>query len=228
MKKIINSELIDNSAKSAFWLTLSFLPFILLIISLIPVLPINNEDFINNILIITPSSLDGFLTSLITEILDNINYSVISISFVLSIWSSSTFTNDILKSLSNNEKSLITQRLYALLFNFIMIFFLILNFILFPWISTSIKLFILSFILIYILYSFSIKASYKNILLGSLSFIIFGFLAIFFFEIYITNFSSYTAIYGFIGTFIIILLEFFLICLSILLGGNIIKYMDDK
>ncbi len=249
IKNIINDifkyQIIDISAQTAFFFTLSFFPIILFLLTILLNLPIDISSFVKDINEILPSYFDPIIKSK-----PKVNYYFLSVSFVTLMWSASTVVYIIVKNINkiyHKEKvrNSILQRLWSLIINFIfvsallllMIFITIINLLvkflltLLPinlyYINLIISSFIFPFailIIFFIIYYFSIPKpkKIKEFFLGSIVSTALLMISFYVFNIYLIKFNPFTS-YGILSTVIIILIYFYITSFIIFLGAIINK-----
>lgn len=77
------------SAQSAFFVTISFIPFVMLLISLLRFLPFTRQELIGQVIEIFPSAAKGFITSFLSEAYQKSDATLISITAISALWASS-------------------------------------------------------------------------------------------------------------------------------------------
>ena len=77
------------SAQSAFFVTISFIPFFMLLISLIKFLPFTRQELIGQAIEIFPNAAKNFITSFLSEAYQKSDAALISITAVSTLWASS-------------------------------------------------------------------------------------------------------------------------------------------
>lgn len=88
IKKIISDNISAYSAQSCFYIALSFLPFLLVIISLTRYLAITDIDFITLISNVVPANLSPVFSGVISDIYNNASLTLTSITALTALWSS--------------------------------------------------------------------------------------------------------------------------------------------
>ncbi len=242
---IFKYQIIDISAQTAFFFTLSFFPIILFLLTILLNLPIDVSSFVNDINEILPSYFDPIIKSK-----PEVNYYFLSVSFVTLMWSASTVVYIIGKNINliyhqKKARNSIVQRFWSLIINFIfvsallllMIFISIINLLvkflltLIPinlyYINLVISSFVFPFailIIFLIIYYFSLPKpkKIKDFLLGSLVSTILLMISFYVFNIYLIKFNPFTS-YGVLSTVIIILIYFYITSFIIFLGAIINK-----
>ncbi len=249
IRNIINDifkyQIIDISAQTAFFFTLSFFPIILFLVTILLNLPIDIASFVNDINEILPSYFDPIIKSN-----PEVNYYFLSVSFVTLMWSASTVVYVIGKNINliyhqKKARNSIVQRFWSLIINFIfvsallllMIFMSIINLLVkflltlipinFYYINLIISSFVFPFailIIFLIIYYFSLPKpkKIKDFLLGSIVSTFLLMISFYVFNIYLIKFNPFTS-YGVLSTVIIILIYFYITSFIIFLGAIINK-----
>jgi membrane protein len=152
LKKIKNDYVSAFSAQAAFFIIISFFPFIMFLLTLIQYLPITQSSLLEIGTSIVPQALKSYVVSLIQEIYSNASGTIISITVISALWSASRGFLAITKGLNSvydiNEtrnfiKLRITSTLYTLVFAFMLIAtlgFLVFGNRLFIWIENKFPL----------------------------------------------------------------------------------------
>ncbi len=245
IKDIFNYQIIDISAQTAFFFTLSFFPIILFLLTILLSIPIDMSSFFDSLNQIIPSYLDPIINSK-----PKVNYYFLSISFLTLMWSASTVVYVINKNINKiyNQKKLrnsIVQRFWSLVMNFLFVSFLLLLMIFISIINFFVKfllafipiniyyinLFISTFIfpftlliIFLIIYYFSIPKpkKIKDFLVGSITSTILIIISFYIFNFYLIKFNPFTS-YGILSTVIILLFYFYITSFIIFLGSIINK-----
>lgn len=239
------------SSQIAYWMLLSFFPFILLFLSLIPLLPIDYSQ----LTIFIDNNFPDFLTDVLSSIIVNYQYTA-EVNFVFlfwgtlfAAWSASKVIHITILTLNKiYTTSIVRHSLYQRFYSIFMTFFFIIvifsSIMAYTFLSTiasflsqfisfdySFFMYLIKFLIIplvvfsfiFILYHFSVnsKLKIKYSLPGSIFFTISFFVFLFIFSFYLTHFNSYSELYGVMGTVIILIMSFFYIALLILSGGLI-------
>lgn len=88
------------SAQAAFYILISFFPFIMFLLTLIQFLPMTEETILSILVNIFPSSVDSLVYSIVYEVFDLASGTVISITAISALWSSSKGLYSIIKGLN--------------------------------------------------------------------------------------------------------------------------------
>ncbi len=127
INNIIKYEVLDDSAQTAYFFMLSFLPSILVFINILPLLPFKFTPIIDAI----KSTVPDYILTIINEVLKNykqdINYTIIILSILLLIFSSSKTIAIIIKKLNTIydieiKRSFFVRRIFSMFLNFLFLF----------------------------------------------------------------------------------------------------------
>lgn len=88
------------SAQAAFFTILSFVPFVLVLFTMIQYLPISEESVTQMILAVVPKETDAFIHYLITSLYSKINGTLLSVSIITALWSASRMILSISRGLN--------------------------------------------------------------------------------------------------------------------------------
>lgn len=87
--KIRKDYLSAFSAQAAFFILLSFFPFMLFMLNMTKYLPFNQTDVMNAVISIIPMDLHSYVVTIINELYSKTSGTIISFSAILLIWSAS-------------------------------------------------------------------------------------------------------------------------------------------
>ncbi len=86
-EKTTKDGITSYAAQSCFYITLGFLPFLVVLISLIQFLPLEESDFIEMAVNMVPQTLSPFFNSIVYDIYNNSTVTLTSITAIAAIWS---------------------------------------------------------------------------------------------------------------------------------------------
>ena len=241
------------SGQSAFFLMLSFLPFLLFCFALIQVTPLTRIDLENFVFSFIPQNFQNFLHDFAMDVYDNSNSGILSATVITAVYLSSKAFYALIQGLNSmfgakENRNFLLLRFYSIIYS---VFFAILiiatlmifvfgNKILhylnhfFPVITSTLfdilafKTligFILLFLLFLLLYRILPNCSYRfrELIPGSVFASAGWLLFSFFYSIYINNFSNYASFYGAM-TAIALLMVWLYTCMYLLLFGGILNH----
>lgn len=120
LEAFLRSDIATKSAAISFRLFIALFPALILLVSLIPYIPI--EDFQNTLLSsiykILPNSAESFLSSTIEDLVTKKHTAFLSIGFVLTIYYASNIINSILSTFSSSyqiqaKRNMLKQRVIS-------------------------------------------------------------------------------------------------------------------
>ena len=249
-EKIKNDHMSAYAAQSAFFLMLSMIPIILLLLTLVQYTPVTKADVMTVAYEIFPTSIRTTIVSIINEVY-NQSTAMIPITAVVAIWSAGRGTLAIANGLNcvyekKETRNFIFLRLRAAIYTVLLVLAVVLSLVVLGF-GNSISLLINEYIpVIYyvmeriieiraiasicVLVAFSTlvykflpngKRRWRNQLPGAI-FTAFGWiLASFIFSIYIDVFKGFSNMYGSLTTIVIIMLWLYFCMYILLLGGEL-------
>lgn len=234
-----------------FKLLIAIFPFIIFLMTLMGFFNIGIDKYIEDINKVLPIPIQSLLNTFLIEVIETKRVSLLSTSFLVSIYSASTGFNSIIQGLNKayeieDKRNFIKKRITSILLVFIFAFLVNISLLLFifsdfikdlilrytylkfiPFFLDSLFLYVFIgialFFMIFVIYKISIyeKVGFFEILPGAF-FTIIGWLILSkLFNIYINNFSKYSKIYGSIGSIFVFVVWINMISLILLLGGQI-------
>lgn len=252
------NELILMSNALTYRLLISIFPFIIFLMTLTGFFNIGLGEYIREISRVLPNPIQEILDSFLIEVIETKRISLLSTSFVVSIYSASTGFISIMQGLNRvyrieDKRSFIIKRIISILLVFIFAFILTTSLLIFIFKDTIINIlstykgfiFIKYFlnslfgnifitlvllVMILIIYKISIteKISLIHLTPGALFTVLVWLLLSKCFNIYINNFSKYSVIYGSIGGIFVLVIWINMIAFILLLGGQINAIMQKK
>jgi membrane protein len=239
------------AAQLAYSLLSSLFPFLIFLMTLAPFLNVSIDEIVRSIQSILPEISFKLVKNIVSEVLNTKSTNLISLSLVLTLWSSSTGIAAIIiglnKAYDENEKRafyviwairvvgvvvlalIITLSFVLLIFgstlgDYMQCCYKLSNTIRALWDILRIFLSIVILILVFsAAYYFlpSRKLKWKEVLPGSV-FSTFGWMiSSFAFSYYVNNFANYSRFYGSIGAVFALMTWLYISCEIILLGGEL-------
>ena len=89
IKGVFQDHIWEYAAQAAFFMTISFIPLIMLLISMISFLPFTANELIEQIIGVFPQAARGFVSSFVNDAYKNSDATVISITAVSTLWAAS-------------------------------------------------------------------------------------------------------------------------------------------
>ncbi|WAA11323.1 YihY/virulence factor BrkB family protein [Fervidibacillus albus] len=256
-KRIVKHDVFGLSTQLAYFFLLSLFPLLITIFSLLPFLPITEDDMLYFVEDFVPGDSLQFIQSNLTDILDNHNGKLLSFGIIATIWTASLGMNAIIRAVNRayevkeNRRFFIVRGLSALL-TIVMIGVFLLALLL-PVFGKQIGLYLfskfgltvdflqvwntlrwgLSSIIILLVFS-ALYLLTPNKKIRELTFFpgalfsTVGWMAVSSgFSYYVGNFGNYSMTYGSLGVIIVLMIWFNLSGIIIILGGEINAIWDS-
>ncbi len=258
IKKTSENELMLMSNALTYKLLLSMFPFIIFIMTLVGFFNFDIEMYIIEASRTLPKPIENLLLVFLKEVVQTKSISLLSTSFLITIYSASSGFNSIIQGLNRvyeleNKRNFFIRRgtsillvfIFTILINCFLLLFIFsdyiksliiiytsLEFIPYFLDSTFLYIFIWLVLLVMVLvvYKISIvkKVALKNILPGAMVTAFSWLVLSKGFNIYINNFSKYSKIYGSIGSVFVLVIWLNMIALLLLFGGQINAILENK
>ena len=124
------------SAQTAFYIMLSFVPFVILFLTMAKLLPYTQADFTRVLVSVVPAELHPYAISIVNDLYRKANGTVVSISGVTALWSASRGIMSLSNGLNvvykiKETRNYLVIRGIAMLYTFFMVLALILVLVLF-------------------------------------------------------------------------------------------------
>lgn len=251
IKKTLENELMLMSNALTYKLLIAIFPFIIFLMTLLGFSNLNVEDYIIEASKTLPEPIENILIVFVKEVVHTKSVSLLSTSFLVTIYSASTGFNSIIQGLNRaygqeDTRNFILKRgtsvmlvfIFAILVNCSLLFFIFSDYIgkliikytpleFIPYFLDSIFLYIfiglVLLVMVLVIYKISIsrKVTLKSILPGAIISVFSWLILSKGFNMYINNFSKYSKIYGSIGSIFVLVIWLNMISLVLLLGGQI-------
>ena len=241
---ILKSSITNRSASISFSFVKALFPFLLFMLNLIPFIPVENFDskFLSFLESVLPEETHTFFTEIFQDIRNKPRAGLLSSTFLLSIFFASNGVGAIFSAFGNSyhikkTRSFFNQYIYAIIVAIFLAIIFLFSIICFLYVEVYIQqhmgnvsawlkigrivfYFILSYILIAILYYFGTIKGYKIhfFTLGTFITTLLLIGTTYLFGIYVDNFTSYNKLYGSIGALLIIMLYIWINSIVLLIG----------
>ncbi|MCE5220964.1 MAG: YihY/virulence factor BrkB family protein [Clostridium sp.] len=249
--KIEKDDVFALASQLAYYLMLSFFPFMLFLMTLVGFSDLSSSEILEGLSLILPQKILELTQSTIKEVSDNQYTGLLGLSIVLMIWTASSAFKAIIKSVNKaynfeEDRSFIKLSIISMLgiLALALIIILALTMLVFGnVIGEYIKntagfykiifiiwnIFRYAFIFIIMIFIFAIiyrlvpakRLTWKEVIPGSIFSTIGWILVSFAFSFYIDNFNNYSRFYGSLGAVFILMTWLFLISIIIILGVEI-------
>lgn len=249
--KIKNDDVFALASQLAYYLVLSFFPFMLFLMTLVGFSDLSSTEILEALSVVLPKTIMKLTQSTIKEVSDNQHTGLLGLSILLMIWTSSSAFKAIIKSVNKaydfkENRSFLKISIISMLgiLALALIIILALAMLVFgniisEYIKSSNQIYKLiliiwnifryAFIFIIMIFIFASiyrlaptnKIKWKEVIPGSIFSTIGWILVSFGFSFYIDNFNNYSRFYGSLGAVFILMTWLFLISMIIILGVEI-------
>jgi len=251
MNKTKKDDVFALASQLAYYLVLSFFPFMLFLMTLVGFSKLSSNEILEGLSVMLPRSILDLTQSTIREVFDNQHTGLLGISILLMIWTSSSAFKAVIKSVNKaynfkEDRSFIKLSIISILGILALASIIILalgmlvfgNVIgdylnntqsLYKIIIILWNIFRYAFIFIVMIFIFIIiyifapakKLTWKEVIPGAIFSTLGWVLVSFGFSFYIDNFSNYSRFYGSLGAVFILMTWLFIISIIFILGVEI-------
>jgi membrane protein len=249
--KIKKDDVFALSSQLAYYLVLSFFPFMVFLMTLVGFSSLSSSDILESLDVMLPKSVLELTQSTIKEIFDTQYKGLLWVSIFLMIWTSSSAFKAVIKSVNKaydfeEDRSFIRLSIISMLgiFGLAMVIVLALGMLVFgnvigDYITNYFSLYKLiiilwnifryAFIVVVMIFIFiavyklapAKRLTWKEVIPGAV-FSTFGWVSVSFgFSFYIDNFSNYSRFYGSLGAVFVLMTWLFIISIIFILGVEI-------
>lgn len=249
--KIKRDDVFALSSQLAYYLILSFFPFMIFLITLIGLSPLSSVEVMDNLNTILPKSIVELTKSIISEVVDTQHTGLLGVSILLMIWTSSSAFRAVIKGVNKayelkENRSFIKRAIISMIgiMGLALIIVLALAMLVFGnVIGTNIinripfyriviffwNMFRYAFVFIVMIFIFAIiymfsptkRLKSKEVIPGAIFSTVGWIVVSFGFSFYINNFGNYSRFYGSLGAVFILMTWLFLISMIFILGVEI-------
>ena len=249
--KIKKDDVFALSSQLAYYLMLSFFPFILFLITLVGFSRLSSDEVLNGLAGLLPQSIVDLTTSTVMEIFDNQYTGLLGVSILLMIWTSSSAFRAVIKGVNKaydfkENRSFIKRALISMMGILALAVIIILSLSMLVFgdvISQYIRnvipfykaflfiwnMFRYAFVFIVMIFIFAgiycmapaKRLKSKEVIPGAVFSTIGWIIVSFGFSFYINNFGNYSRFYGSLGAVFILMTWLFLISMIFILGVEI-------
>ena len=249
--KISDDNLTGYAAQSCFFLLLSFVPFILILMSLIKYLPITPDAIIEIVSGVFPAKLSPIITSIINDIYYNSNVAIISVTTIIALWSAILLGFNKIYG-TKKKQGWIISRIFSTLYTIVLLLIIVCTLLMFvfgkhliivldmfvPKIAALFKsvfnnkslLFPGILMIIFLaMYTFIPKRKTKfiNELPGAITASIGWLLFSFVYSLYTNHSSNFSSMYGTVSTLIFALIWLYFCMIILFLGAELNVFLTE-
>ena len=254
--RIKNDHIGAYAAQSAYFLIMSFIPFVLVLTALVQYTPLTYRMLRQAILGFVPLNLQDFVLKIIAEVYTK-SAAVVPISGVFALWSSGKGMQSLITGLNviyhvKETRNWLTNRLYSMLYMFLFVLAIIISLLLLvmgnrihsvliihaPFLgkmlgrfltAKTFLVFVVLFLVFLVLYRYlpNRKASLKSQVPGAFIIAVAWSLFSYFFSLYFTFFPNFSNMYGSLSALIMVMLWLY-VCMNLLLYGAELNAYFEK
>ena len=258
IKKIGDDDIFALGAQLAYYMVLSFIPFLMFLMTLVGFSHLNSDAVLNLLSNVMPTEAFNLIQSTVIEIVDREQTGLLWISIALAIWVSSSGFKAVIKGLNKaygvkETRSYIKLKLISMIYTILLALIVIATLLLFVFGDVIGDFFmkvlehpefiyyiwnILRYvvvILIMILFFMFLYNATPCVRLGWLEVIpgavitTLGWISIsYIFAYYVNNFSNYSRLYGSLGAVFMFMTWMFITSMILILGGEINAVLAEK
>ena len=249
--KIRDDDIFALAAQLAYYLILSFFPFLIFLLTLIGFSNLDSMEVLGALRAMLPTSAFELIYSVIIEVIEKQNTGLLGASLLLVIWSASSAFRAVIKGINkayglNENRSFIKRAFIAIICTFALAFVILLTLVMlvfgglignllasylpFPTVVYRVWNFLRYVLVVFMMilifasiyrYTPSKMLRWREVIPGAIA-CTSGWLVVSLgFSFYINNFSNYSKIYGGLGAVIILITWLYLTSIILIIGGEI-------
>ena len=249
--KIRDDDIFALAAQLAYYLILSFFPFLIFLMTIIGFSKLDSMQIIEGLSAILPSSVFELTSTIIVEVVENQYTGLLGVSIVLSMWAASSAFRAVTKGINKaynlkENRSFIKRAIIALICTFALAFTIVVALVLLvfgnligdllisyiPYNALIGKLWnLIRYIMVLTImicifagiyrYTPAKRISWREAFPGAIVSTIGWLIVSLGFSFYINNFSNYSRLYGSLGAVFVLMTWLYISSIILILGGEI-------
>lgn len=249
--KIRDDDIFALAAQLAYYLILSFFPFLIFLLTLVGFSNLDSMEVLGALRAILPTSAFELIYNVIIEVIEKQNTGLLGASLLLVVWSASSAFRAVIKGINkayglNENRSFIRRAFIAIICTFALAFVIMLTLVMlvfgrligellasylpFPSVVYKVWNFLRYVLVVFMMilifasiyrYTPSKRLMWREVLPGAISCTGGWLIVSLGFSFYINNFSNYSKIYGGLGAVIILITWLYLTSIILIVGGEI-------
>lgn len=249
--KIRDDDIFALAAQLAYYLILSFFPFLIFLLTLVGFSNLDSMEVLGALRAILPTSAFELIYNVIIEVIEKQNTGLLGASLLLVVWSASSAFRAVIKGINkayglNENRSFIKRAFIAIICTFALAFVIMLTLVMlvfgrligellasylpFPSVVYKVWNFLRYVLVVFMMilifasiyrYTPSKRLMWREVLPGAISCTGGWLIVSLGFSFYINNFSNYSKIYGGLGAVIILITWLYLTSIILIVGGEI-------
>lgn len=249
--KVKNDDIFALGSQLAYYLILSFFPFLIFLMTLVGFSNLNSGEILDGLRTILPMNVFTLIDKTVIEVVDTQNSGLLGASIVLTIWSASSGFRAVTKGLNKaydikENRSFIKRVLVAMVFTFALAMTIVLTLALLVfgdligkylvsvlpfeevigWLWNVSRYFLIVFIMVWIFagiyrYTPAKKIRWREVVPGAIISTL-GWIAVSVgFSYYINNIANYSRLYGGLGAVFVLMTWIYITSIILILGAEI-------
>ncbi|XZL19799.1 YihY/virulence factor BrkB family protein [Clostridium perfringens] len=258
IKKIGDDDIFALGAQLAYYMVLSFIPFLMFLMTLVGFSHLNSDAVLNLLSNVMPTEAFNLIQSTVIEIVDREQTGLLWISIALAIWVSSSGFKAVIKGLNKaygvkENRSYIKLKLISMIYTILLALIVIATlflfvfgdvigdffmkvlehpeFIYYIWNMLRYVVVILIMILFFMfLYNATpcVRLGWLEVIPGAVITTLVWISISYIFAYYVNNFSNYSRLYGSLGAVFMFMTWMFITSMILILGGEINAVLAEK
>ena len=233
VKRMQEDHIGAYAAQAAYFLIMSFIPFVLVLTALVQYTPLTYRMLRQVIIGFVPDNLQDFVLKIIAEVFTK-SAAVVPISGLFALWSSGKGMQSLIAGLNviyhvKETRNWLTNRLYSMLYMFLFIIAIITSLLLLVMGNRIHAELVVHFLVFLVLYRYlpNRKASLKSQVPGAFIIAVAWSMFSYFFSLYFTFFPNFSNMYGSLSALIMVMLWLY-VCMNLLLYGAELNAYFEK
>ena len=249
--KIRDDDIFALAAQLAYYLILSFFPFLIFLLTLVGFSNLDSMEVLGALRAILPTSAFELIYNVIIEVIEKQNTGLLGASLLLVVWSASSAFRAVIKGINkayglNENRSFIRRAFIAIICTFALAFVIMLTLIMlvfgrligellasylpFPSVVYKVWNFLRYVLVVFMMilifasiyrYTPSKRLRWKEVIPGAIACTCGWLIVSLGFSFYINNFGNYSKIYGGLGAVIILITWLYITSMILIIGGEI-------
>ena len=256
-RRISEDHVAAYAAQSAYFIILSFIPFVLCLMTIVKYTSLTKEMVLSAILQICPANLDDFISGIVDEVY-NKSLAVIPFSALIALWSAGKGLQAVSNGLNTiyhvkETRNWLITRIRSVIFTVILVIALLLSLMLLvfgngiyrslqknlPFVAELLghimasRLFlVLGVLMLVFLFLFKVvpnrKATFRSQLPGAILTSVCWMAFSYGFSLYFTYYSSFSNMYGSLTTIVLVMLWLYMCMTIVLCGAEVNAYFEKQ
>lgn len=249
--KVKNDDVFALAAQLAYYLILSFFPFLIFLITLIGFSHLNSMEVIEGLRTLLPSNVFELISSTVVEVVENQHAGLLWVSIIVSLWAASSAFRAVIKGINKaynvkENRSFIKVAVIAIISTIALAFIITIalamlvfgtvigdllnNYLPFEiaisklWNMVRYAVVVTSMIFVFAIiyrYAPATRISWREVFPGAVVTTLGWILASLGFSFYVNNFSNYSRLYGSLGAVFVLMTWLYITSIVFILGGEI-------